>query len=274
VFYFDLEERAVKAGEEFTVHFTAAGPAQGWQFTLDLRGLKVIDLPENELVTSANFGVFEDALTSSVIVPAGSGARTFSVKFRATGSGKLSEMLRISSRITPAEAYSGGGDGYYGYYGYYGHYGHYSHARNDHNDFNDLNNLNDLNDLNDHNDLNNPNDFNDLNDLNPPTPPMDIALRFRSQTGTTIGNAGFELYQNRPNPFQDQTLIGFYLPEPCEATLSIFDETGRLLHTRTSDYGRGYNAVSVGKNLEGAKGVLYYKLDTPMGSAVRKMVLF
>jgi hypothetical protein len=54
--------------------------------------------------------------------------------------------------------------------------------------------------------------------------------------GATITGVGFELYQNQPNPFVNKTLIGFHLPEATEATLTIFDETGRMLFTQKGNY--------------------------------------
>ncbi len=47
-----------------------------------------------------NFGVFADALTASL-----EGVNEFTVRFRATQAGQLSEMLSVNSRITTAEAY-------------------------------------------------------------------------------------------------------------------------------------------------------------------------
>jgi hypothetical protein len=104
---FDVNDREVKAGEEFTVTFKAAERVQGWQFTLNLKGLTVSDIVDNNFATKANFGIFGDALTTSVDVPTVSAATgEFTVKFRATQSGRLSKMLGVSSRITRAEAYS------------------------------------------------------------------------------------------------------------------------------------------------------------------------
>jgi hypothetical protein len=104
---FDADDREVKAGEEFSVTFKAAERVQGWQFTLNLTGLEVADIVDNNYATKANFGIFGDALTTSVDVPTVSTANgEFTVKFRATQSGRLSKMLGVSSRITRAEAYS------------------------------------------------------------------------------------------------------------------------------------------------------------------------
>ncbi|MBK8969766.1 MAG: hypothetical protein IPM36_24540 [Lewinellaceae bacterium] len=113
------------------------------------------------------------------------------------------------------------------------------------------------------NDLNGNNDLNDL---------LSIALRFNTQTGPVITAQGFELYQNQPNPWTHSTQIGFYLPEASEVTLTVYDETGRLLYGATGEFGRGYNAFAVDRALVETTGVLYYKVATPTDSAVKKMV--
>jgi hypothetical protein len=103
---FDVEDREVKAGEEFVVTFKSAARVQGWQFTLNLTGLEVSDIVESAYATKSNFGVFEGALTTSVdVLGVAAGSGEFAVKFRATQSGRLSRMLGVSSRITRAEAY-------------------------------------------------------------------------------------------------------------------------------------------------------------------------
>ncbi len=98
---------------------------------------------------------------------------------------------------------------------------------------------------------------------------LDVALRFRDQNGQ---KSGFELLQNHPNPFSAQTNIGFYLPEPAEATLTISDESGRICYTRTGAFHAGYNAVSLDGSLLPEGRVLYYRLETDHFSEVRKMV--
>jgi len=101
---------------------------------------------------------------------------------------------------------------------------------------------------------------------------MDVALRFNGQNGATISGQGFELYQNQPNPWMHRTQIGFYLPEASEATLTVYDETGRVLFGQTGDFGKGHNAFTLDKALMNTTGMLYYKVETPTDSAVKKMI--
>jgi hypothetical protein len=88
----------------------------------------------------------------------------------------------------------------------------------------------------------------------------------------TIAGVGFELYQNQPNPFVNKTLIGFHLPEATEATLTIFDETGRMLFTQKGQFGKGYNAIAIDRALLNTTGMMYYKLETATDAATKKMI--
>jgi hypothetical protein len=96
----DVNDRTVEKGELFEVTFRASEKTQGFQLTLNINGLEVTDIITNDKVSTNNFGVFNDAVTVSI-----DAADAFTVQFRATKAGKLSEMLAVSSRITKAEAY-------------------------------------------------------------------------------------------------------------------------------------------------------------------------
>ena len=98
-----------------------------------------------------------------------------------------------------------------------------------------------------------------------------VALRFKATTGTTVTGLGFELYQNQPNPFLNKTVIGFHLPEAATATLTVYDETGKLLHRQQGDFARGYNHFSLERELVPTTGLLYYKVETSTDAATRKM---
>lgn len=99
---FDVEDRAVKAGETFTVNFKGADRVQEHQFTMNLSDLQVLKIAGAGEIQEGNFGVFDNAITTSV----DGSDNEFSITFRATKSGMLSNMLGVSSRITKAEAYS------------------------------------------------------------------------------------------------------------------------------------------------------------------------
>jgi hypothetical protein len=102
---FDVDNRVVKTGETFTVNFKAAEAVAGYQFTMNLHGLEVVDVTPGAGMKADNFGVFADALTTSFD---GAEAGMFAVTFRAAVSGNLSDLISVSSRITKAEAYKQG----------------------------------------------------------------------------------------------------------------------------------------------------------------------
>jgi len=80
------------------------------------------------------------------------------------------------------------------------------------------------------------------------------------------------LYQNEPNPFQEQTVIPFSMPTAGKARLSVFDGGGRLLLSREGEFDAGMNQWLLRRNEVAGTGVLYYRLDTDAGTATRKMV--
>jgi len=203
--WFEAEDRKVKAGDVFTVYFNPSESVQGYQFTLNLKDLEVVEVLPGNNMTASNFGVFSDAVTASV----DGSVDPFGITFCAKREGQLSQMLGASSRITRAEAYNGDGER------------------------------------------------------------MDVAFRF---DGNTLADAGFELYQNQPNPFIDNTTIGFHLPEATEATLTVLDQSGRTMYQQTAEYAPGYNTVTIDHTLLHAAGVLYYRLETAKCSATKVMV--
>lgn len=84
--------------------------------------------------------------------------------------------------------------------------------------------------------------------------------------------AAFELYQNMPNPFRDETIVGFQLPQSGRATLSVYDLSGKVLKVISDDYLEGYNEIVLDQNDLGAAGVLFYKLESASNTATRRMV--
>ena len=78
--------------------------------------------------------------------------------------------------------------------------------------------------------------------------------------------------QNQPNPWVGRTMVGFHLPQAATATLTVYDETGRVLFTQKGDFAKGYNAISLDRAMLNTTGLLYYKLETATDSATRKMI--
>ena len=84
---------------------------------------------------------------------------------------------------------------------------------------------------------------------------------------------GYVLHQNIPNPFTEETAIGFVLPQAESAIISVYDVTGRLLRSIEGDFVKGFNQVQFRKADLGVSGILYYRLNAGTFTAARKMVV-
>ncbi|MEK7255342.1 MAG: T9SS type A sorting domain-containing protein, partial [Bacteroidota bacterium] len=82
----------------------------------------------------------------------------------------------------------------------------------------------------------------------------------------------FELYQNNPNPFREETVIGFHLPEAGAATLTVYDLSGKVLTVVSENYSKGYHEITLNKKDLGASGILFYQVETARQTATGKMV--
>lgn len=82
-----------------------------------------------------------------------------------------------------------------------------------------------------------------------------------------------KLFQNKPNPFGQETVVSFYLTETADTQLTIMDLTGKVLWTQTGRYGSGNNDIIINSNQLGGPGVYLYRLDIPGFSDTKRMVL-
>lgn len=83
----------------------------------------------------------------------------------------------------------------------------------------------------------------------------------------------YELFQNRPNPFNPTTTIKYSIPEDTEVKLAIYDILGNEVELLIDQYQNAgtYSITFDASNL--SSGIYYYKLQTSNYSEVKKMVL-
>jgi hypothetical protein len=98
---------------------------------------------------------------------------------------------------------------------------------------------------------------------------MDITLGNRNSTGI----AGFELLQNIPNPFNDNTQITFRLPEEGKTSITVTDITGKILKVISGQYSKGEHTIQLNKSELGAAGVLLYKIESGKYTDTKKMII-
>lgn len=225
-----LENLEFEAGQEYAIPFEAVDfhHILGYQFALqfDPEALEFTEMETGKLeaLEQQNFGfalLEEGVLTTSweniFEQDLDDDEPLFFLKFKAKSNGLLSNQLNISSRYTPAEAYSG------------------SYRT-------------------------------DLNDVEF----RKVALEFE-----TAKTERPELYQNQPNPFSENTKIGFYLPQGTSATLHVYDLYGKEVYRLEGNYTAGKHELEVdlgGKMMR--SGILLYELETPLyRSQPRKMIV-
>lgn len=97
-----------------------------------------------------------------------------------------------------------------------------------------------------------------------------ISLQYN---GITPGEETLKLYQNRPNPFGDHTIIAFDLPDAGAAEVQLMDVGGRTVWRYKGDFPAGYNELKLfAKDLPGS-GMFYYSLRTPAGTLTKKLIV-
>ena len=88
-----------------------------------------------------------------------------------------------------------------------------------------------------------------------------------------VAEASNELFQNNPNPFKGETVIGFNLIDATEATITVQDVAGRILKVVEGDFAKGYNQVRLSATDLPSTGVFYYTLQAGDFTATKKMII-
>lgn len=97
---------------------------------------------------------------------------------------------------------------------------------------------------------------------------INVSLAHRSITQTDV----FELGQNNPNPFTSNTVIQFNLPQAGQATMTVYDMTGKKLKTITGQYAKGKNEILLSASDFNAQGVMFYELESNGQKSTKKMI--
>ncbi len=94
---------------------------------------------------------------------------------------------------------------------------------------------------------------------------FDLRLEARDETE-------FNLRQNNPNPFKNETVIEYNLPTQSSITLSLYDVNGVVKQVVKTQGNTGYNSITLySENL--IPGVYYYKLESEEHTATKSMLV-
>ncbi len=103
---------------------------------------------------------------------------------------------------------------------------------------------------------------------------LDVELQFVKNESGLGGKAPIQLFQNVPNPFEDETEISFFLPEKEEVVLYFFDVSGKLLHKIENVFEAGNNTYVLDRRDLGlSAGLVFYELNVGGMSLTKKMIL-
>ncbi|HMQ96940.1 MAG TPA: DUF11 domain-containing protein [Candidatus Nanoperiomorbaceae bacterium] len=81
------------------------------------------------------------------------------------------------------------------------------------------------------------------------------------------------LEQNRPNPFNRETVIRFWLPEDGQVDLTIRDITGKAAKNFGGFYKAGYHEVHLSREDLTSYGIFYYTLTTDTFTTTKQMLV-
>ena len=93
------------------------------------------------------------------------------------------------------------------------------------------------------------------------------------QTDEDVIVGEIKLYQNTPNPFNDETVISFAIPKRGLVQLTVFDQAGRILFNHNQVYEKGMQTLQLNADQVGGSGLMYYQMDFGEFTSTRKMLL-
>lgn len=82
----------------------------------------------------------------------------------------------------------------------------------------------------------------------------------------------FMVYTPQPNPFADKTSVSFYLPEASPVSLTLMDESGRILLTQKADFKTGFNQFDIDLQQVSTSGLIFFRLEAAAGTGSGKMI--
>jgi hypothetical protein len=97
----------------------------------------------------------------------------------------------------------------------------------------------------------------------------DLNLVFRNMDDS---NLTYALYQNEPNPFDNNTVIAFEIPQSQDVSLQIFDTNGKLAWVFDQYLEKGKHEITVSFEELKKTGIYYYTIETKDFVSTRKMI--
>jgi hypothetical protein len=100
------------------------------------------------------------------------------------------------------------------------------------------------------------------------------AANANNHIGQAVTDSGVLLYQNSPNPFIEMTLLYFSVPTNGDVVLRVFDAAGKEVCTKKGDFAAGEHHFVIHRADLRDPGFFTARLETPYGTASRKMMMY
>ena len=101
-----------------------------------------------------------------------------------------------------------------------------------------------------------------------------IATQLHVQPGPAQTEGGVELYRNSPNPFIEMTLLWFRMPAPSKVVIRMFDAKGSEVVAKSGYYEAGEHHMVLHRADLREPGIYTCRLETPFGTATRKVMMY
>ncbi len=81
------------------------------------------------------------------------------------------------------------------------------------------------------------------------------------------------LYQNKPNPFSESTIIGFEIPKNQEVEFIFYEVNGKVIHKFNKSFEKGYHEFELKKSDLNTFGVFFMQMNTEDFTDTKRLVL-
>lgn len=81
------------------------------------------------------------------------------------------------------------------------------------------------------------------------------------------------LYQNKPNPFSESTIIGFEIPKNQEVEFIFYEVNGKVIHKFNKTFEKGYHEFELKKSDLNTFGVFFMQMNTEDFTDTKRLVL-
>jgi len=82
----------------------------------------------------------------------------------------------------------------------------------------------------------------------------------------------FQVFQNQPNPFSNNTIINYYLPISSNIEFNVYDIVGNKVIHKEENASKGKNSISISKN-NLSSGIYIYEIVNGKDAIRKRMVI-